>query len=445
VQIGSPANDGFLGLSARETEVVAVGYTEGDLNGPNKGQRDVLVARVGTDADVLGMAQAGTAASDEARAVSGTETTHACGTSGGDSTAAAAPLEAWCSIVEPTGELRDVSTRGSDGLDAINGTGSNPDSQKAYAVGFTEGFFPAASDPTSGLLGAGDVILWQLDEGAQPSWVRQFGTNTRDSGKAVASLADGDALAVGDTDGNLSGRSNGGTDAFIARLDDTGLPRWIQQFGGDAKDTATAVAAGGDRTRGTEVFVMAGTTDSALAPLFDSTGNTQPEATESGFATPAQPPGTPAPESEMPGGAENAGKSDAWVAGFGSTGVLTWAIQMGTSEADGAAAIAIDGSTVLLAGTTAGEINTAGTPAAGGSDGFLAAIDALTGSVRWITQFGTPQNDVVDAITTTEDGLVVVGGRTSGQMGDQVHAGGDDGFLIAFPLPSAGGGAASIL
>ncbi len=456
VQVGSPADDGFRGLSARGAELVAVGYTEGDLGQPSAGSRDVIVVTVGTDAEVLNTAQAGTVASDEARAVSGKEVTHACGVSGSGEGTGSDPLEAWCSIVDARGVLEDVATRGSDRNDAINGVGTNPNSANSYAVGFTEGFFPAASDPTSGLLGAGDVILWQLDSSGQPTWVRQFGTETRDTGRAVTALGDGDAIAVGDTDGNLSSQSAGGTDTFIARLDASGLPRWIQQFGGEANDTATAVATGGQRTQGTEVFVMAGSTESALAPLYKAADPADPEATESAYGEPAQDPDPgqgdpeePAPDPEEPGtgpnAPANAGASDAWVAGFGSTGRLIWALQIGTEAADGASAVAIDGSTVLLAGTTAGTINTEGTPAAGGTDGFLAAIDISTGTLRWATQFGTPQNEVVEAITTTEDGLVVVAGRTGGQMGDQVHAGGDDGFLIAFPLPSAGGGAASIL
>jgi hypothetical protein len=69
----------------------------------------------------------------------------------------------------------------------------------------------------------------------------------------------------------------------------------------------------------------------------------------------------------------------------------------------------------------------------------------MTGEVRWITQFGSEADDDVQAITITEDGLVVVAGQTAGSLGDDPNAGGLDGFLIAFPLPRSGGSAASSL
>jgi hypothetical protein len=46
-------------------------------------------------------------------------------------------------------------------------------------------------------------------------------------------------------------------------------------------------------------------------------------------------------------------------------------------------------------------------------------------------------------LATTEDGLLVASGITTGQMGDGPPAGGSDGFVIAFPLSTTGGGAAS--
>jgi hypothetical protein len=46
-------------------------------------------------------------------------------------------------------------------------------------------------------------------------------------------------------------------------------------------------------------------------------------------------------------------------------------------------------------------------------------------------------------LAVTEDGLLVASGVTTGQMGGEPAGGGTDGFVIAFPLAAAGGGAAS--
>ena len=88
---------------------------------------------------------------------------------------------------------------------------------------------------------------------------------------------------------------------------------------------------------------------------------------------------------------------------------------------------------------------TNGDPSAGAGDGFLAALDRDTGTLRWITQFGSDAEERVTGLALTETGLVVVSGSTAGQMGDEPNAGGRDGFLIAFPLPSSGGAVASAL
>ena len=63
--------------------------------------------------------------------------------------------------------------------------------------------------------------------------------------------------------------------------------------------------------------------------------------------------------------------------------------------------------------------------------------------MRWVAQFGSTGDEVVTGMTRTESGLIVVSGSTTGQLGTTPPAGGTDGFLVAFPLSSAGGGAAS--
>ncbi len=438
VQVGSDADDAFRSVSSRRDELVAVGYTEGDLEGTNSGERDVLIATVDTAAEVTNVRQAGTGSTDEARGVSGDDPTIACGVSGSEQTADASPLDAWCSSVDDLGGLADAGTRGSELHDEINGVGMGADSL-GYAAGFAEGFFPGASDSTAGFLGQGDALLWQLDGADEPAWIRQFGTAERDAATSATTLGDRDALVVGNTEGDLDQRSAGGSDAFIGRFDQTGLPRWIRQFGSSGDDLATGVASGGDRTRATETFMMVGVTDGALAPLHS-------ESAPSPERTPEVPETQPdLPDDGSGTAGTNAGGTDAFATGFDPTGRLIWAIQIGSAQDDSAAAVAVDGTTVLVAGTTSGALDTTNAPAAGGTDGFLAGVDSLTGHLRWITQFGTPENEVVHSVTTTEDGLAVVAGQTTGAMGEEISAGGVDGFLIAFELPDSGGAAASIL
>lgn len=432
VQVGGADNDALLGVAARDDEVVATGYTEGSLEGEGGGGRDVLAAVVGTDAEVRSLDQLGGPGDDSAFGVgSANGTTISCGYTEGELGGPnAGSVDAWCAPVDTEGVFGSVHQQGGTDWDRLYGTAVEPEGTFGYTGGYTLGLFPGASDSSAGQLGEGDAIMWQLNPDGTPRWVRQFGTAATDWGQGVATTQDGDGLIVGYTQGDMDGPSNGGTDGFIARFDRDGLPRFVRQFGSDGADWPKGVAAGGEPTQGTETFLAVGSTDGALAPAL---GGELTDPTDAPRADGAE----PAPS--------NAGETDAMVIAVDPAGETRWIAQLGTEAADDAIGVSVDGSTVLVAGTTSGSIDTTGNPTAGGRDGFLAALDLETGALRWITQFGSAGDEDVYGMTVTEDGLVVVSGQTTGDMGDNTNAGGSDGFLIAFPLPSAGGSVASAL
>ena len=432
VQVGGPAADSLLGVAARDDEVVATGYTEGALSGQNAGGRDVLVAAVGTDGAVRSLQQAGEDRDDSALGVgAGEGATVACGyTQSAFGAPNAGSADAWCAPVDADGALGTPYQQGGSDWDRLYGAAMVPDGSLGYTGGYTLGLFPGASDSSAGLLGEGDALLWQIRPDGTPSWIRQFGSEATDWGQGVAATSDGDALIVGYTQGAMGGPSNGGTDGFIARFDPSGLPRWIGQFGTEGADWPKGVAVGGSPTAGTESFVTVGSTDGALAPALGGERNSLRDAPRADGAEPAP---------------INAGGTDAMVLAFDTGGDQVWAAQLGSEGAEDAIGVGVDGSTVLVAGTTSGALATNGDPAAGGKDGFLAALDLADGRLRWITQFGSPGDEDVGGLAITEDGLVVVSGQTTGQLGDAPNAGAADGFLVAFPLPGAGGSAASAL
>jgi hypothetical protein len=432
VQIGGAQDDSLLGVSARGDELVATGYTEGDLAGSAAGGRDVLVATVGTDSEIKALTQFGNGADDTAFGVGSAEgNTVTCGYTeselGGPNSGSA---DAWCAPIDAEGSAGTVYQQGGSEDDRLHGTALTPDGDIGYAGGYTQGLFPGASDSSAGSLGEGDALIWQINPDGTPRWIRQFGTAATDWGQGVASTADGDGLIVGYTQGDLDGPSNGGTDGFLARFDRDGLPRFVRQFGTTGADWPKGVAAGGEAARGTETFVTVGSTDGALAPAL---GGERTDPSD----LPRADGGEPAPS--------NAGETDVMVMAMDPGGETRWASQLGSDAADDAIGVGIDGSTVLVAGTTSGALDTTGNPNAGGRDGFLAAVDLDTGELRWVTQFGSEGDEDVHALTITEDGLVVVSGQTTGALGEQPNAGGSDGFLIAFPLPRSGGSAASAL
>ncbi|MCB9387104.1 MAG: hypothetical protein H6517_04690 [Microthrixaceae bacterium] len=432
VQVGGPDNDALLGVAAREDEVVSAGYTEGSLQGEGSGGRDVLTAVVGTDAEIRSLRQTGEGGDDSAFGIGAAGgTTITCGYTESDLGGVnAGSADAWCAPVDPTGSLGNIHQQGGTDWDRLYGTAVAPEGTFGYTGGYTLGLFPGASNTSAGLLGDGDAIIWQVNADGTPRWIRQFGTAATDWGQGVATTQDGDGLLVGYTQGDLDGPSNGGTDGFIARFDRDGLPRFIRQFGSDGADWPKGVASGGEPTQGNETFVTVGSTDGALAPAL---GGALVDPTDAPRADGAE----PAPS--------NAGGTDAMVVAVDPAGETRWTAQLGSDMNDDAIGVAVDGTTVLVAGTTSGVLDTTGQPAAGGRDGFLAALDLETGSLRWITQFGSAADEDVYGMTVTEDGLVVISGQTTGDLGDNTNAGGSDGFLIAFPLPTAGGSVASAL
>ena len=71
------------------------------------------------------------------------------------------------------------------------------------------------------------------------------------------------------------------------------------------------------------------------------------------------------------------------------------------------------------------------------------SFKAPTGSVLWTTRVGSAADEVVSSMTISETGILAIAGSTTGTLGQNTSAGGRDGFVIAYQLPSAGGGAQS--
>jgi hypothetical protein len=105
---------------------------------------------------------------------------------------------------------------------------------EGYAVGSTTGVMPRAQDPSGRGLGDGDSVVTKVDTSGSPDWVRQFGSFAPDRATGVASSEGGDAVVVGITGGDAAGRSLGGNDGYVARFDPSGNQRWSAQVGSTA-------------------------------------------------------------------------------------------------------------------------------------------------------------------------------------------------------------------
>lgn len=460
-QVGGPGDDVINAATGHDDVVIGAGTTTGlsavdrPSSAPTAAFLDVVAAVDGTPRSTTQSHQTDTAtATGITSAPSGTTTSSQTMTTCGST---AAPIgapsvgsggtDAWCAPVSPDATLGVATRYGSDADDSFAGVTMTADGQDVYAVGQAVGLFAGAREPTGGQLGAGDALVTRITSTGELRWARQFGSAAPDAATGVTTSKDGDAVVTGWTDGRTRGDTSGdvgGRDAWIARMDQSGGQRWMTQYGTTGSDRALAVASGGDPRRGTETFIAAGATDGAA------------------------------------GTATNLGGTDAMVNAFDASGRMRWSVQLGSAADDEASGVAVDGDTVYVVGTTAGEIvggtrisltptarpdsgdRTSGPspttttpptttppntlpPTGGGLDGFLAAIDLATGELRWVAQFGSTGDERVTGLTRTGTGLLVASGSTTGQMGTTAPSGGTDGFMVAFVPPAGGGGAASIV
>ncbi len=412
-QVGGPGDDRLAAVTGAQASVIAVGDTAGLGDVPSTGGTDLLVATIETSGELGALTTTGSTADDTASGVTADETAVACGsTSGSLGASSGGGSDAWCGPIGTDGALGVPTQLGGPDAETATGVGTSAGIDLSYVSGTLSGLLPGAQDPSGRGLGNGDALMMQVDTEGRPVWARQFGTGTEDGALAATGNPDGDGLVVGYTDGDLEGPSKGGRDGFISRFDPSGNQRWITQLGSSGADTFTAVTTAGEAQRGTELVIAAGITDADV---------------------------------DAEGPALNAGLNDGFVAAVGPDGELDWLTQFGSSFEETVAGVASDGTTVYVTGSTGddfGDLLDDGGPG-GARDGFLAAIDTLSGEVLWVSRFGSAADETMTGLAITEDGLLVASGITTGQMGDDPPGGGSDGFVIAFPLAQAGGGAAS--
>lgn len=150
-------------------------------------------------------------------------------------------------------------------------------------------------------LGSGDNVLAKYDPNGQRLWLRQWGTFNADTGHAVATDAEGNALVAGYSNGTLYGTDHGGREIFLAKYNAAGDFVWGVQDGNTETDQAWGVTV--DAAQNIFLACEAG------GPL---QGNT------------------------------HAGGPDVYLAKYSSGGSLLWSSQLGTADNDVAAAVCVN-------------------------------------------------------------------------------------------------------
>jgi hypothetical protein len=134
-------------------------------------------------------------------------------------------------------------------------------------------------------------------------------------------------------------------------------------------------------------------------------------------------------DSASPNPDATAATSDIFIAKYDRAGTLQWIRQMGTAQNDYATGVAVDKSAnVIVGGFTFGSLFSANL---GGSDFFVMKLDPSNGNRTWEIQDGTPELEEVWGVTTDRNDNVYLAGGTRGVFGF-IKLGDFDTFLVSY-------------
>jgi hypothetical protein len=273
--------------------------------------------------------------------------------------------------------------------------GSSDDSCHGIAVD-TSGnvYVTGESYVTSG--GQRDAFVVKLNTSGVLQWITYLKGPTDDYGYGIAVDTSGNVYVTGEsytTWGSPVRPFAGGTkDAFVAKLNNGGALQWNTFLGGSSDDYGYGIAV-------------------------DTSGNVY--VTGESYAT------WGSPVRPFAGG-----KSDAFVARLNTSGYLQWNTFLGGSSDDWSLGIAVDTSGNVY--VTGGSYATWGSPVRpfGGEDAFVAKLNT-SGYLQWNTFLGGSDDDYGIGIAVDTIGNVYVTGGSYATWGSPVRpfARGDDAFV----------------
>ena len=190
----------------------------------------------------------------------------------------------------------------------------------------------------------------------------------------------------------------GGSDAFVAKVNASGVLQWVTFLGGTEQDRGNGIAISGS-----DVFVV-GTSDATW-------GQNPVRAFQGGF-------------------------SDAFVAKLdAASGILQWHTFLGGADRDEGNGIALDtiGNVYLTGTSSATWGTTVPRPFSGVRDAFVAKLSAANGVLQWNTFLGGVGIDEGAYIATDASGNVYVVGSSTDGWGEspvRAYSAGQDAFAV---------------
>ncbi|HSX55081.1 MAG TPA: hypothetical protein VLG14_07275 [Sphingomonas sp.] len=296
----------------------------------------------------------------------------------------------------------------------------------SYVVGTTAG------DVGSSLSdGANDLFLTKVDSEGTVVWQRTLGTAGTGEGAAVTVAANGDIVVAGAVSGAFSGSDDSQTDMLVARFTANGTQSFATAIRQTGNESATAVAVGDDGSLYVAGRASTGGGDAVIVKL-DAAGKIQEKRTiDSGGSDTIT-------ALAIDGSGEllalTKQGANATLMRIDAQALSTDLGSVSLGAVDARAIAVSDSGEIAVAGTTSVAVSGAqANGMSGGRDAFATRIaaDLSTASTSYI---GTGNDEQADSVTYM-NGALYVGGRTNGALEGSKN-GKVDGFVARIDAAS---------
>ena len=273
-----------------------------------------------------------------------------------------------------------------------------------------------------------DAFLVKFDGAGVRLWGTYYGGTGIDNGYSCSTDAFGNVYLMGDTESSTgtviatagshqSTVGGGSRDAYLVKLDGTGVRLWGTYYGGTGdEDVSTCI------TDASANVYLAGCTNSSAGTVIATAGSHQ--------------------------SAYGGGNYDAFLVKFNDTGARLWGTYYGGAGIDRAFSCSNDASgNVYLVGHTDSNTGTAIATAGSHQSAFGGTYDAFlvkfndTGVRQWGTYYGGSGTDIGNSCSTNTTGTVYLAGTTDSNTGTVIATvgshqsavdGANDAFLVKF-------------
>lgn len=230
--------------------------------------------------------------------------------------------------------------------------------------------------------GENDMWILKLDASGNLVWQASLGGSTLDEAYSIIQTADGGYAVAGvsaSNDGDVSGHHSliWNDDAWIVKLNSTGVIEWQKSLGGSAYDIASSII----------------------------------QTTDGGYAVAAT---SKSPDGDVTG---NHGLLDFWIIKLSNAGAITWQKSVGGSANEESASIVqtADGGFAIAGSSSSNDGDISGNH---GQYDYLAIKLSGAGLLEWQKSMGGSGADLANSIVRTNDGGLALVGYTYSMDGD---------------------------